>query len=32
MIDLLFIGLTIVFLLVNIAFAYGCEALMGGSR
>jgi hypothetical protein len=32
MIDLVFIALTLVFLLVNIAFAYGCEAFMGGSR
>jgi hypothetical protein len=32
MIDLLFVGITIVFLLVSIAFTYGCEALMGGSR
>lgn len=32
MIDLLFVVITIVFLLVIIAFAYDCEALMGGSR
>ena len=32
MIDLLFLVITLIFLLVNVAFANGCEALMGGSR
>jgi hypothetical protein len=32
MIDILFIVVTIVYFAVNIAFAYGCDELMGGSR
>ncbi len=32
MTDLLFIAVTFVFLASNVAFAYGCEDLMGGSR
>jgi hypothetical protein len=32
MIDLLFIAITIAFVAVNVAFAYGCNALMGDSR
>ena len=30
--DLLFVAITFVFFAINVAFAYGCEALMGGSR
>lgn len=32
MIDLLFVVITVTFFAVNVAFAYGCDALMGGSR
>lgn len=32
MIDLLFIAITMAFLFVNIAFAYGCHELMGAAR
>jgi hypothetical protein len=32
MIDLLFIVITVTYFAVNIAAAYGCQALMGGSR
>ena len=32
MIDLLFLVVTIAFFAVNIAFAFACDALMGGSR
>jgi len=30
MIDLLFVAITFVFFAVNVAFAYGCDELMGG--
>lgn len=30
MIDLLFVVITVVFFAVNVAFVYGCNALMGG--
>ena len=32
MIDLLFVVITVVFFAANVAFALGCDALMGGSR
>lgn len=30
MVDLLFIVITVVFFAANVAFAYGCDELMGG--
>lgn len=30
MIDLLFIVITVLFFVINVAFAYGCDELMGG--
>ena len=32
MVDLLFVVITVVFFAANVAFAYGCDELMGGSR
>ena len=32
MIDLLFIVITVVFFAANVAFAYGCDELMGDAR
>ena len=32
MIDLLFVALTVVFFAVNVAYVYGCDALMGGPK
>jgi hypothetical protein len=32
MIDLLFVVVTVAYFAVNVAFAFGCDSLMGGSR
>jgi len=32
MVDLLFVVITVAYFVANLAFAYGCDELMGGSR